>query len=79
MDLDLTNLTAALFLDAHERYAKRLEDVATVRLFLGAGLDEETVDLTAEEFAALPAEQKEQIRNTGSGAPFLDTAGKSNA
>lgn len=73
MDLDV--LTASAFLDVHGRYAKREEDVVTVRLFFGA----EEQDLTVEEFDALTIEEHELIRNTGSGAPFIVTEGKSNA
>lgn len=75
MDPDLSTLERAAFLDEYGRFAKSDEAVAIVRLFFPG----RETDLTVTEYRSLSAEAKETIRNTGSGAGFVNTFGKSNA
>lgn len=75
MDPDLSDLQDAAFLDEHERFAKDDDAVATVRLYFS----DRTVELTVEEYRSLSTEAKDTIKNAGSGAGRVDTAGKSNA
>lgn len=77
--MDLTGLAAAAFLDAQGRFAKDEDTVATVRLYFVDSPAEYHEDLTAEEFDALTPAERETIRNSGSGAGRIVTAGKSNA
>jgi len=76
---DLTGLTAVAFLDRFERFAKREEDVAEVRLYYGGNSPVTYTPLTVAEFDALPFSTRETIRNAGSAAGLIDTLHKSNA
>lgn len=78
MALDLTGLVAAAFLDAQGRFAKDPDLVRVVQLFWGDSPGTSTM-LPVADFDALPLEQREAIRNTGSGAGRVVTEGKSNA
>lgn len=75
MDPDLSELERSAFLDVHGRFAKDDEAVAIVRLFFPG----REVDLTVTEYRSLSAAAKETIKNTGSGAGFVDTSTTSNA
>ena len=68
-------LIAAAFLDEHGRFAKRFEDIHTIRLFY----EGKSEDMTYEEFLSLSEEEQEEIRFSGSGAGYIDTLHKSNA
>lgn len=61
-NLDLANLTGALFADRHGFWAKREEDVEVVRLYVGQSV---SADLSYPQFQSLPEEQQELIRNAG--------------
>lgn len=78
-DPDLDGLLAAAFLDRHERFAKRDEDVAKVWLIYGSAYCPPYVEFTWAQFRALPSATRTDIRNAGSGAGWVVTEGKSNA
>jgi hypothetical protein len=60
-------LIASAFLDRNGQYAKREEDLVTVRLFYTGGADSpgSTKDLTPEQFGALSEEDQQRIRDAG--------------
>jgi hypothetical protein len=76
---DLDGLLAVAFLDRHERFAKRDEDVAEVRLFYGVQYCPPFVSFTPIQFRSLPSVTRAAIRNAGSAAGLIDTEHKSNA
>lgn len=63
--MNLNGLISSAFLDKHGDYAKREEDLQTVRLFFTGGADSPgpTKDLTPAQFSALPEEQQQAIRD----------------
>lgn len=82
--MNLEGMTASAFLDVHGRFAKDAEFVTFVRVFYqnddSPPLPNQTFeDITLEQFGALTAEEREQIRNAGSAAGLIDTEDKSNA
>jgi hypothetical protein len=77
--VNLEGLFAAAFLDLHGRFAKDPDAVVTVRLWFNAESPATFTDLTLEAFDALTLAEREQIRNTGSGAGLIVTEGISNA
>lgn len=68
---DLTGLIASAFLDVHGQFAKSHESVHTVALWFDDASPPRRVDLTVDEFDSLTEAQKDQIRETGSGAAYL--------
>lgn len=67
MSFSTKGLIASAFLDRNGQYAKREEDLVTVRLFYTGGGDSPgpVEDLTAEQFATLSEEDQQTIRNAG--------------
>lgn len=64
--LFLDRLVASAFLDRNGEYAKREEDLRTVRLFYEADASPgESMDITAEQFAALSEDDQQTIRDAG--------------
>jgi hypothetical protein len=64
--LFLDRLVASAFLDRNGEYAKREEDLRTVRLFYEADASPgETMDITPEQFGALSEEDQQRIRDAG--------------
>lgn len=63
----LDGLIASAFLDRNQQYAKRDEDLVTVRLFYTGGADSPgpVEDLTAAQFASLSEEDQQAIRDAG--------------
>jgi hypothetical protein len=60
--LDLANITGARFADRHGFWAKREEDVTAVLLYVGESV---SMELSFDQFQALPEEQQDLIRNAG--------------
>jgi hypothetical protein len=75
--MDISNVTACVYLDNLGRYAKAPEFIHTVRLFSGEGCDH--VDITAAQHKALTLAQRTTLEGLGGRPECIDTEGKSNA
>lgn len=69
--------TRSACLDQYGRYAKTAADIHVVKLFA----DDCTLvrTLTADQFNALPKDERQAINAMNSAAPCIETEGKSNA
>lgn len=63
--MNIDGLISSAFLDKHGNYAKREEDLQTVRLFFSYDSPGLSEDITPAQFNALTEEQQQEIREAG--------------